>query len=342
MSEKQALIGGPYFEDFEVGATMPEAPSVTVHYGHGILHQALFGDRLRLPLDNHLSKAVTGRDAPLANPALVCNIAIGQTTYATQRVKGNLFYRGLVLHRPVYFGDTLTTTTKVAALKQNRSKPGRPATGMVVLDMLTQNQDGDTVLHFWRAPMIACRDAEIDTGCDDSFDEFPDVINEQQIDAAVPNDWRLDVFKEKVSGAHFEDLDEGSEFRVEGRDTVTCAPELVRATLNMAYVHSDAIESVYSRRLVYGGHTISMAAAHVLRPLPNIVTFLGWRSCNHTGPVFEQDILRTEVKISGKRLVGEGGVVDLHVKVFAERGPESPEPGWDIEVLDWHVIALMA
>ena len=63
------------------------------------------------------------------------DVAIGQSTGPTQRVLGNLFYRGLVLLRPVYRGDTLQTTTEVVGLKQNRS-----GTGLVALRISTVNQ----------------------------------------------------------------------------------------------------------------------------------------------------------------------------------------------------------
>ena len=56
------------------------------------------GDRLRLALDADLCAAVTGAPAALAHPGLVCDVAIGQSTLVTQRVKANLFYRGLTFH----------------------------------------------------------------------------------------------------------------------------------------------------------------------------------------------------------------------------------------------------
>ncbi len=59
--------------------------------------------------------------------------------------------------------------------------------------------------------------------------------------------------------------------------------------------------------------------------------------------MFENDILRTEVEIGSKHpLAGGGGLVDLNVQVFAERGDQAPEPGQDIQVLDWHVLGLFA
>ena len=117
-------VGGPYFEDLYRGQVFDDAPGLTVTAGLATLHQALSGDRLRLPLDAELSAAVTGRTEQLAHPTLVCHVAIGQSTAPSQRVRGNLFYRGLRLLRPVHIGDTLRTRTEVVALRQNRPRAG--------------------------------------------------------------------------------------------------------------------------------------------------------------------------------------------------------------------------
>jgi hypothetical protein len=66
---------------------------VTLTEGQAALYQAAFGDRLRLPLD-HARAARSPGTAPLAHPLMAINIAIGQSTWASQRVKANLFYRG--------------------------------------------------------------------------------------------------------------------------------------------------------------------------------------------------------------------------------------------------------
>ncbi|MEI7894682.1 MAG: MaoC family dehydratase [Myxococcales bacterium] len=340
-------ISGPYFEDLHLGQRFDDAPSVTLTSGHAALHEAFFADRLRLPLDATLSEAVTGRAAQLANPSLVCNVAIGQTTTPSQRVRGNLFYRGLVLQRPVFLGDTLRTTTTVVGLAQNKPKPGRPSTGMVALEMLVKNQDGDTVLHFWRCPMLPCRDPAYSSSHADTFEAIPATLAMETLTEAVPKGWHLDLFRSRVPGEHFAEIEEGTTYVVEGRDTVTSAPELVRLTLNQAMTHTDATTSAYKKRLVYGGHTISMGASQISRALPNLVTILAWRSCDHTGPVFEGDLLRTEVTVTGKEALAltgglAAGLVELHAKVFAERGDQAPEVGKDISVLDWRLVGLMA
>ncbi len=80
-------------------------------------------------------------------------------------------------------------------------------------------------------------------------------------------------------------------------DVVSSAPELARMTLNLAAVHHDRSAARDGRRLVYGGHTIGIAAGHVSRALPGLVTILGWQSCDHTGPVHEGDTLTTEIHV---------------------------------------------
>lgn len=347
MTSRRIHVAGPYFEDLEVGQVFDEAPGVTLTPGHAALHQALFGDRLRLALDATLSEAVTGNKRPFANPMLVCNLAIGQTTVASQRVLGNLFYRGLVLLRPVFIGDTLATRTKITGLRQNALRPGRPATGMAALEMEARNQHGETVLHFWRCPMIACRDPEASTGRADDIDAVPAQLDIDKVMAAVPAGWRLDRFRERCPGRHFADVEAGAVYEVEARDLVSSAPELARATLNMAMTHLDARISVYGVRLVYGGHVIAVAAAQALRALPNLVTILAWRSCDHTGPVFEGDVLETELTVEATRpLEGGHGLVELRAVVQAEHGEEAARAGMkagaQAEVLDWRFVALLA
>lgn len=330
-------VGGPWFEDLERGQSF-EAPALTLTDGHAALHQALCGDRLRLALDAPLCTAVTGREAPLAHPNLVCDVAIGQSTGPTQRVLGNLFYRGLVLERQVHIGDTLRTQTDVVALKENRRKPDAQATGLVVLRIRTIDQEGRPVLDYWRCPMIPLRDPDAATGHAGSFAEIPAELDMEEVAGAVPGDWRLERYRELVGGEHLADVSPGTVYEVEGRDTVTAAPELARLTLNVAMTHTDAGASAHGKRLAYGGHTIAVAAAQATRALPNLLTIVAWRSCEHTGPVFEDDVLSTELTVEAVHPLAAGGLVDLRALTSAERDARG-EPN---RVLDWRFLGLMA
>ncbi len=324
----------PWFEDFAVGDMFNEVPPVTLTEGHTAIHQALFGDRLRLVLDHEFCRRVTGQDKPLVHPSLVCNLAIGQSTIPSQRVMGNLFYRGLILRQPVYVGDTLTTSTRVVALRQNRAREGRPASGMVALEVQVANQRGETVMLFWRCPMIPCRDPAAQTGMQDSFELMPAEIDESELLGALPA-WNYAAFAPCAA------LVPGEPMLVEGRDTVTLAPELVRLTLNMAMTHTDAGASVYGQRLVYGGHTISIAAAQVVRVVPQLVSLLGWFHCDHVAPVFEGDILQSTVTLERILDAGAARIGVLDVTTLAERGAAAPAPGQGIKVLDWRVAVIL-
>ena len=99
---------------------------------------------------------------------------------------------------------------------------------------------------------------------------------------------------------------------------MSAAPELARLTLNVAMAHTDATSSGHGRRLVYGGHTISVAAAHATRAIPAIATILAWMGCDHLAPVFEGDVLRTELQVDRhhRARIG-GGRVQLRALVSA-------------------------
>ena len=331
------LIDGPYFEEFTVGQTFV-APSITITEGHAAVYGALFGDRMRLPLDHHLARRVTGQSRPLAHPYLAVHLAAGQTTYASQHVKGNLFYRGMLLKRPVYLGDSLYTTTKVVGLRQNKAKAGRAATGMVALEMTTVNQDNDVVLHFWRCPMIGCKDPAIETGHNDNFDWIKNSFSNDELVAALPRGWDLTPLACDITGLKGPSVAPGDEFEIAPKDTVTCAPELVRMSLNIAYTHTDETRSYLGQRLVYGGHTISFALAQVVRALPNLLHMVAWRHCDHLGPVLEGDLISTKFKVVNCSPTAAGGTLyDLSVEAFAHRKDDTGTMQYE-KVLDWGLV----
>jgi acyl dehydratase len=328
--------GGPWFEDLAVGDEF-DAPAVTLTPGHASVYQAATGDRLRLPLDHHASSRAIGRVEPLAHPMLVINVAIGQSTCVSQRVKANLFYRGLVLQQPSHLDDTLHTITRVVALRQNRRQPGRPATGVAALEITTRNQRGEEVLHFWRCPMLPCRDPEVETGHADDLDTIGSQVTVDDVRTVVPP-WNVGDVSRDWRGCRADAVEPGQRFAIEAHDTVTFAPELVRLTLNMAMTHLDARLSHLGSRLVYGGHTISLAFAQATRALPNLLTMLAWESCDHTAPVVEGDRLRSEATVLEKQDHTAGALLKLRLETWASRG----EPEREERVLDWRFWAWSA
>ena len=314
---------GPWFDELEVGQVFDQAPAMTLTEGRAAAHQGILGDRLRLPLDDVLARAVTG--APVAHPAYVWNVAIGQSTLATQHVKANLFYRDLTLLRQPAVGDTLRTVTSVVGLRENTRREGRAPTGLAALRMRTEDQAGRGVLDFYRCAMLPLRDPAA-TGHADDLGAIG-AGGSGDVGESV-SDWDLGPLRQAYGDPALPV--EGDVVVVHGGDVVTSAPELARLTLNVAAVHHDD-RAAGGRRLVYGGHTIGLALAQVGRAFPGLVTVLAWEGCDHTGPVREGDTLRSRIPVGrvGGGPVGQLG--DLRVEVTADD---------DRRVLDWRFTAL--
>jgi acyl dehydratase len=282
---------------------------------------------------------VVGEGARLAHPALVCDIAIGQSTLVTQRVIANLFYRGLVLRRAPRIGDTLRTTTEVVALRDTSARPGRAPTGLAALRIRTIDQEGRAVLDFHRCAMLPMRDESSRPGHADDLDAISAQLPADALREAIAG-WDLGLYRETVPGVHADGLTSGARYALENGDTVTDAPELARLSLNVAAAHTDATSTTRGRRLVYGGHTIGMALAAVTRALPNLVTVVAWRSCDHLAAVVEGDVLRSVVTVESIEALGRGGgaLVDLRVETAADRGDGAGSEA----VLDWRLVGVMA
>src|ERR1700728_4059846 len=140
-------------------------------------------------LSRPLAAAVLGA-GPVAPPALVWNVSIGQSTLATQQVLANLYYRGLVLRRQPCIGDTLETVTLVTGLRQNRPRPGRSATGLAALRITTHDQDGAIVLDYERCAMIPLRDPSLVTGWQDDLSAGQREIGDDEL-LALTAGWML-------------------------------------------------------------------------------------------------------------------------------------------------------
>jgi citrate lyase beta subunit/acyl dehydratase len=330
---RPSLDGPPYYEDLAVGQVF-HAPGLTLTAAHGALHQAIVGDRLRLSLDEPLCREVTGEAATLAHPMLVCDVAIGQSTGPSGRVLGNLFYRGLAA-RAVHLGVTLRTTTMVVAKRRASSSPRQPR-GMVLLHVTAVDAAGRVVLDYYRCPLLPARGEDPEEAGDD-VRAVAENAPQRDVHDLVPTAWRLDGLRREPLGILFADLRPGRSWSLEAGETVTSAPELARLSLNLAMTHTDATAGAHGQRLVYGGHVIGIAASHLTRVLPDLATILAWRSCDHLGPTFEGDLLRSEIQVEELEPLDDGGLVHARILVSAQGEPDdAPRP-----VLDWRLTALM-
>lgn len=305
----------PYAEDLVLDAPLPPAPDITVDEGLAAQYLSIMGDQLRLALSDPLSAAVTGRATRMASPGLVLGLSIGQSTVATGRVIANLQYRDVALLRPVHLGETLRTVVTPRAASWTRSGTDR---AKVLLEMELSTADGEVLASYSRLALLPVADPArlverdpVAEAPEAALDEF-----------APPSDWRYGVAELPQTGTVLVDP---------LADTVSSAREFARMTQNRAAAHRDARAGIDGRRLVYGGHTIGLAQASLSRVLPDLLTVLAWRSCDHLAPVFEDDLLTFSTRVDG----ATENLLDVTVTATAVRGDER------VDVLRWRPVLLV-
>jgi acyl dehydratase len=200
---------------------------------------------------------------------------------------------------------------------------------MALLGMRTVAAAGEVVADFERCALLPFRDAGAEPGHDDDLGPTSAPLDLASYTGLAPTDWNLSPLPERdptwaIGETRHDPL----------RDTVTDAPALVRLTQNLAAAHRDARLGQRGRRLVYGGHTIGLAQAALVRLLPSAATVVGWHSCDHVGPVFEDDVLSVSATLDAVHELGAGRLLAFTVLVDAEGGDrDAPTP-----VLDWKPI----
>mgnify|MGYP001595618187 FL=1 len=324
---------GPYFDELSVGQVLDPAPAVTIGSGEAAAYQAICGDPLATSLSRPLAEAVTGHPGALVNPALVLHVSIGQSTVATRTVIANLFYRGVALRRPVRQGETLQSTVTIRGLRELSRRDDRPARGLALLGIRTIClDDGAEVADYERCAMLRFRNPDAVTGHDDDLGGVDTDIDLAAWTDLVPDSW--DPAPLRAAAATTPTWTRGDPVTDPMRDTVTNAPELARLTQNLAPVHRDPSLGPGGRRLVYGGHTIGLAQASMNRLLPDTATVLGWQSCDHPAPVFEDDVLSFRHTLLDELPSNGGRLRALQTQVDAQRADGSTDT-----VLDWRLVS---
>ncbi len=293
---------GPYYDDFELGMTIPPLPAITVTEADNVAYRMITGDQHFASANQDAYATISGSTVPLVNPGLVMQFAIGQTTNATRKAIANLYYRSVRILRPVEVGETITTTTEILGLSDAKPKEDQHR-GKVWLGIETSG-DGRPAVQYERCALVASR-----SGSPGHSSEIPgpsDPAPLQDLAGLVP-DWDL-------RGVDITPWEPG-ESRVDAmRDHIDLAPSLARMTFNQAFVHRDASASIYGQRLVYGGHVQGLAQASLSRVLPGCATVGAWDGCDHIGPAFEGDLLEFRHELKESFSVAGGQLMRFEIR----------------------------
>ena len=318
---------GRYFEDFGIGQHLVHALPRTLHGGDISTYMALTGERPPLASSTELARSL-GFAREVIPDLLVFHIVFGKSVPDISRnAVANLGYASCLFLNPVYPGDTLTATSEVIGLKENSS--GK--TGVVYVRTRGFKQDGTAVLEYVRWVMISKRDAKA-AAPGDHVPRLLTAVEPKLLGAACPP---LDVknydFELAGSPHRFADYQPGEKIDHVAGVTVEEAEHQTATRLyqNTARIHFDqfaAAQSRFNRRLVYGGHAISLARALSFNGLENAFHITAINGGRHVAPLFAglTVFAWTEV-LATSELPGRDDVGALRLRTIATKDRPCPD-----------------
>ena len=282
---------GNFFEDFRTGTTLVHAVPRTITEGDCALYVGLTGDRYPLHCSDTFAQSL-GYERATVNDLLVFHMVFGKTVNdVSLNAVANLGYAGLRFLTPVYPGDTLRSVSEVIGKKENASGQN----GIVWVRTVGENQRSERVLEYYRWVMVNKRDPGTPTGADDRPKMPPQVSPEQLV---VPPCLNLSRYESWPAGgrAFFEDYEPGERIHHVDGMTIEESEHAIATRLyqNTAKVHFDAHAAKntrFGKRLIYGGHVISLARALSFNGLENALAILAFNAGAHANPTFAGDTL---------------------------------------------------
>src|SRR6185295_1012074 len=199
----------------------------------------------------------------------------------------NLGYANCRFLAPVYPGDTLNAVSEVIGLKENSSRK----TGIVFVRSAGFRQDGMKVLEYVRWVMVRKRDEKAAPG-GDHVPRLPDVVTPTTLgDACPPLDIAAYDFALAGATSRFGDYAAGEKIDHVDGVTVEEAEHQIATRLyqNTARIHFDqfsAAQGRFGRRLIYGGHAISLARALSFNGFANAFHVAAINGGRHVAPLF--------------------------------------------------------
>jgi 2-methylfumaryl-CoA hydratase len=278
---------GNFFEDFRIGEVIRHATPRTITAGDVALYDGLFGPRFAVQSSDVFARAIGYPRAPV-DDLLVFHVVFGKTVPdISLNAVANLGYAACRVLAPVYPGDTLDAVSEVIGLKENSSRK----TGIVFVRSTGCKQDGSKVLEYVRWVMVRKRD-EAAPAPGDHVPRLPDAVLPGTLGDACP---RIDVaaydFALAGSRNRFGDYAVGEKIdHVDGM-TVEEAEHQIATRLyqNTARIHFDqhsAAQGRFGRRLIYGGHVISLARSLSFNGLANAFHIAAINGGRHVSPLF--------------------------------------------------------
>ena len=325
---------GNFFEDFAAGQVFHHAVPRTVTEGDLALYIALTGDRRPLHCSAEFARAL-GFPRETAHDLLVFHIVFGRAVPdVSLNSPANLGYADVRFQQPVFPGDTLRAETEVIG----RRETSRGDVGIVWVRTQGYNQRDEPVLQFYRWAMVNKRDPKTKTGANDA-PELPAQVAVE--DLVVPQELDLSRFDAVATGgqAFWEDYEAGERIVHPQGMTMEDAEHQMATRLyqNNARVHFNQYlqkDSRLGRRIIYGGHIISIAYALSNDGLENAIRILAFNAGSHANPTVAGDTLFAWTEVLERIDLGRPDAGALRLRLVGVKNLDPNQEPIDLRVKD--------
>lgn len=326
--------GGNFFEDFQVGHVFHHAVPRTVTEGDMALYIALTGDRRPLHCAREFAQAL-GFRREVVHDLLLFHMVFGRAVPdISLNSPANLGYADVRFLQTVYPGDTLRAETEVIGKRET----SRGDVGIVWVHTKGFNQRGETVLQFYRWAMVNKRDPSVNSGADDA-PELPAQVAVSNLH--VPPELDLSRFDPVATGgrAFWEDYEPGERIVHPQGFTIEDAEHqsATRLYQNNARVHFNEMlqkKSRLGRRIVYGGHIISLAHSIAYDGLENAIRILAFNAGSHANPTVAGDSLFAWTEVLERIDLGRPDAGALRLRLVGLKNLDPNEEEVPLKVRD--------
>lgn len=308
---------GRFFEDYAVDDEIAHATPRTVGEGERALYFSLYPSRHALASSAEFAKACGFERGPL-DDLIAFHTVFGKTVPdISLNAVANLGYGEGRFLAPVFAGDTLSASSQVIGLKQNSNGKS----GIVWVRTTGRNQHGDAVLSYCRWVMVRKRDVDAPAP-DPVVPKLAEAVDPATMDIGALDYSRYD-FAAAGSSQRFGDYATGDFFDHVDGVTLTDAEHMMATRLwqNAAKVHFNTQTRSDGKRLIYGGHIISLARALSFNGLANAQTILAINAGSHANPSFAGDTIYAGTRVLDKSPTKNPSVGALRVQLIAAKTP---------------------
>ena len=280
---------GNFFEDFSMGQKISHATPRTITLGDCSLYTALYGSRYALHSSSEFAKQLSLKESPV-DDFLLFNIAFGKTVPdISLNAIANLGYAECKFLKPAYPGDTITSHSEVIGLKENSNGDN----GVVYVHSTGLNQKNEAVIDYKRWVMVRKKNKSLPK-IESVIPKLNSEVTKEEV-IAISKDYQFEMknydFTAAGSDLVFEDYKIDEKINHIDGITVEEAEHMMATKLyqNNAKVHFNHFVEKggrFGKRIVYGGHVISLTRSISFNGLSNAFKIIAINGGTHASPCF--------------------------------------------------------